>query len=285
MNSARAAGVAVGRKSLDVRASDEEIQRAIDSQVLSHVKLPRNALERKAGELAKLAVWLLIAMGFLVFFCVDLLTAGGLFPQVSQLGALAAGTSALIFALLFIVAARAYWSTRRRSKAEQIADLRNLRIAAFEGARDELNRRLVREGIPLPRARYRDVARPDPIASGVTPRGAEALVAQWMRHLGESGAEVTQYQGDGGVDVSGARFIAQVKHFSGSVGVAPIRELAGVATFDGRQALFFTSSGYSAGAVTFANRSGVALFVYSAERAELRGINDRALTLMESGLG
>jgi hypothetical protein len=159
-----------------------------------------------------------------------------------------------------------------------------MRVAAFEGARDELNKRLIREGIPLPSASYRDVARPDPIANGVTPRGAEALVAQWMRHLGESVAEVTQYRGDGGVDVSGARFIAQVKHFTGSVGVAPIRELAGVATYDGRQALFFTSSGYSAGAVTFANRSGVALFVYSAERAELFGINDRALTLMESGL-
>jgi hypothetical protein len=59
---------------------------------------------------------------------------------------------------------------------------------------------------------------------------------------------------NGGVDVAGARFIAQVKHYGGSVGVAPIRELTGVA-------------------------------ICSAERAELLGMDGLAKTLMVRGLG
>jgi hypothetical protein len=48
-------------------------------------------------------------------------------------------------------------------------------------------------------------------------------------HLGAHDAQVTQYTGDGGIDVASRRCIAQVKHYAGSVGVAAIRE-AGVAS-------------------------------------------------------
>lgn len=60
-------------------------------------------------------------------------------------------------------------------------------------------------------------------------------MAQWMRHHGEVRASTTAFTSDGGVDVVGERYIAQVKHFAGNVGVVPIRELAGVAGRHGRR--------------------------------------------------
>lgn len=84
----------------------------------------------------------------------------------------------------------------------------------------------------------------------------------------------------------GSKSIAQVKHYAKSVGVAPIRELAGVAANDPhrRVALFFTSTGYARGAIDFADNAGIALFVYSAERAGLEAMNAKAKTLMHNGI-
>lgn len=125
---------------------------------------------------------------------------------------------------------------------------------------------------------------PAPQPYGVSHRGAELLVAQWMAHLGDMGASVTQYTGDGGIDISSSRYLAQVKNYTGTVGVASIRELAGVASVDGRRALFFTSGNYASGAVEFAERAGVALFTYDAENGTLHAQDALARQAMIDGL-
>lgn len=155
-----------------------------------------------------------------------------------------------------------------------------------------LRRKVADETAQLDRleAEHRAViaSRPNPPPSaqpyGVSPRGAELIVCEWMRHLGALDAEVTQYSGDGGVDVSSGRWIAQVKHYEGTVGVSPVRELAGVAAVEGRGALFFTSTGYAAGATEFADRARVALFLYSVEQGTLAGANALATDLLDRGL-
>lgn len=109
---------------------------------------------------------------------------------------------------------------------------------------------------------------------GVSPRGAEQLVSEWLRYLGEGDAEVTRYSRDGGVDVEGHSFVAQVKHQKGSVSVKDVRELAGVASERKRNALFFTSSRYTPEAIAFADRATVAFFLFNAEDATLRYANE-----------
>lgn len=105
-----------------------------------------------------------------------------------------------------------------------------------------------------------------------------------MRSLGATDAVVTQFRGDGGVDVTSSRYIAQVKHFATNVGVAPIRELSGVVRFDGRRGLFFTTIGYSTGAIEFANASGIALFVMDWKGGRLLAVNDIARALQKHKL-
>jgi len=152
----------------------------------------------------------------------------------------------------------------------------------FDAAIDESISRLLREA--------RTVGAfvvPEPSAQlyGVSHVGAERLVADWMHHLGDGGASVTQTTGDGGVDVRSDRYIAQVKNYSENVGVEPIRELAGVAAVEGLPPLFFAARGYAPGAVRFADRSGVALFVYDAQAGTLEGANVLGRRIRQAGLG
>ena len=114
---------------------------------------------------------------------------------------------------------------------------------------------------------------PKPLPKGVSHVGAESLCAEWMNFLGEDKVAVTSATADGGIDIVSSLSVAQVKNYSGSVGVAPVRELVGVASVDGRKPMFFTSGTYTQGAVTLADKAGVALFIYSAERGTLDPAN------------
>lgn len=125
---------------------------------------------------------------------------------------------------------------------------------------------------------------PLPIPRGVTPRGAEELCAKWMSFLGAIHVKVTKYASDGGIDVESFGYIAQVKNYTGTVGVAAVREFSGVAKVDGRMGLFFTSGNFAAGAIEFADKADIALFRYSAERGELYAVNVRAEMKLARGL-
>lgn len=195
------------------------------------------------------------------------------------------GVGALL--VLMALACGLAWR-RARDEAARVYDasVRSLYAAAFQGATEVLETRRRKVGMAIERTQHRTFPPPSPRPAGVDARGAEEVVAQWMRHLGEVDAELTSYTGDGGVDVQGRKSFAQVKHYATAVGVAPIRELAGVAASDPRrrQALFFTRTGYAQGAVDFADSVGIALFTYDAERAGLEALNARAKTLLHNGI-
>lgn len=127
---------------------------------------------------------------------------------------------------------------------------------------------------------------PMPVAApyGVSHEGAETLVAHWMQFLGAEDATVTSFTSDGGVDVQSLHYIAQVKNYKGSVSVAEVRQLQGVASADGRKPLFFTSGTYTAEGLKFADAVGMAMFIYNAEEGTLSAACKRAEKLLVTGL-
>lgn len=139
---------------------------------------------------------------------------------------------------------------------------------------------------PPSQMRARRPPAPPPQPYGVSHAGAEALVAAWMEHLGATRVRVTQVSGDGGIDVTSRGFIVQVKNLAASsaVPVSSIRDLAGVASVDGRRAAMFTSGGYSTGGISFANSARIALFRYDAVMGTLTAVNGIASSVRRSGM-
>jgi len=111
---------------------------------------------------------------------------------------------------------------------------------------------------------------------------AEHFAAQYMRNLGCVDAQVTRQSKDGGIDVMSSGYVAQVKHYRGSVGAPAIQALFGVARSQNKQALFFTSGTYTREAQQFASRH-VALFVYRAD-GSVQSANGYATHLVNVGL-
>lgn len=127
---------------------------------------------------------------------------------------------------------------------------------------------------------------PAPVAQpfGVSHQGAEALSAAWMRHLGALDAQETRVSSDGGIDVVSANYIAQVKNYAGSVGAPEVQQLAGIAYVDRRTSIFFTSGSYTFEAIVFANKAGIPLLVYSAEKGTLSSVNRLGDEVLRDGL-
>ena len=103
-----------------------------------------------------------------------------------------------------------------------------------------------------------------------------------MRNLGCRDARVTPQSKDGGIDVTSNGYVAQVKHYSGSVGAPSVQALFGVARSQNKQALFFTSGTFTRAAQVFAGPH-VALFVYRAD-GSVHAANGYATHLMRNGL-
>lgn len=121
---------------------------------------------------------------------------------------------------------------------------------------------------------------------GVTPRGAELWVRDWMIHMGARDAEATQASNDGGIDVVAAGWVAQVKLYKGTASISEIRELAGSAlVIPGKPStLFFCSGGYPASASDYATSVGMALFEFSVESGKVFARNYIAEQLLVTGL-
>ena len=144
----------------------------------------------------------------------------------------------------------------------------------------------------VPRASPRGLSEASPlVATGVIPvplpgprdpREAEFFAAAWMHQRGCLDARATRASADGGIDVTSSRYVAQVKHYSGSVGASPVREIFGVAQAQSKLAVFFTSGLYTSAAQEFA-RGRVALFVYDAQ-GQVRAANEAASQLLRTGL-
>lgn len=289
-------GREIGRDIEDVWIPDELLLRRVQRTIGPRIDLYRSDEERSRDNWLSLfsfgAALLTLAIAGLVILLVPIeipAISGFLGAFRTWAGSFPLPMVVVVVALLLLVtvASGLAWK-HARDEATDVYDatVASLYAAAVQGANAVLETRRRKVGLPIETSRHQTFPAPSPRPGGVDARGAEQVVAQWMRHLGEPDAELTSYTGDGGIDVQGRKSFAQVKHYAKSVGVAPIRELAGVAANDpyGRQALFFTSTGYARGAMEFAEAAGIALFVYNAERGGLEAMNPRAKTLMYNGI-
>lgn len=85
-----------------------------------------------------------------------------------------------------------------------------------------------------------------------------------MRAWGFADAAVTRGGADGGVDVWSKHALAQVKFEAHATGRPALQRLYGARGTDHhKQLLFFTGTGYSRDAQTYADAVGVALFTYT----------------------
>lgn len=126
--------------------------------------------------------------------------------------------------------------------------------------------------------------RPQSQSFGISPRGAELLTARWLEFLGEEHVEVTQYAGDGGVDVLTKNFCCQVKNYTKtSVSSSEVRDLLGTATSLGLKPLVFTSSTLSTDASMFCEQNSISAIRYDALNAELRGLTSWGNDFLISG--
>ncbi|MFF3256733.1 restriction endonuclease [Actinacidiphila glaucinigra] len=93
-------------------------------------------------------------------------------------------------------------------------------------------------------------------------RDAELVATQWMRYFGFTDAVATLVGADGGIDVTSAAAIAQVKMEGKATGRPVVQQLHGVATSEGKKGVFFSLAGYTPQARTWAEPNGIALFRY-----------------------
>ncbi len=96
----------------------------------------------------------------------------------------------------------------------------------------------------------------------MSPREAEEFVTQAMLFFGATGAKTTRFTQDGGADCISDEFVVQVKHKSSKVGVADIREVSTVGQLASKQAIVFSKSGFTSGAIELSILQDVLLFAY-----------------------
>jgi hypothetical protein len=95
-----------------------------------------------------------------------------------------------------------------------------------------------------------------------TPRDAEEVACDWLRHWGHPEAVVTPTGADEGIDVVGADIVVQVKAEAKLTSRPVVQALAGVAAVEGKRGVFFSLGGYTAEAVAWAERARIALFTF-----------------------
>jgi len=93
----------------------------------------------------------------------------------------------------------------------------------------------------------------------LTWQDAEHLAGAAMQAMGFQRVQITPPTRDGGVDVIATGAVAQVKLLSNPVQRPDIQRLRGAA-YRTQNALFFSFSGYTSGAIEYADQNAVALF-------------------------
>lgn len=125
---------------------------------------------------------------------------------------------------------------------------------------------------------------PGPQKYGVSAEGAEKLIAHWLDYLGEERVAITQFQGDGGIDVRTNSFCCQVKNYDKSpVSAAEVREIFGVASAEGSTAMLFTSSSLTQDALEFCEKNDIVAIKYNAEEATLVALSSSGGRLLKAG--
>jgi hypothetical protein len=100
-----------------------------------------------------------------------------------------------------------------------------------------------------------------------------------MRYMGFDDATVTPVGTDEGIDIVATDAVAQVKMEALPVGRPIVQSLHGAATVEAKRGLFFSLSGYTPEAVSWATRAGVALFAFDLQ-GEPVAANERAAALL-----
>jgi hypothetical protein len=96
-----------------------------------------------------------------------------------------------------------------------------------------------------------------------TAADAEHYAAEVFRGLGFVDAQATPAGADGGVDVSGADVLAQVKMEALPTGRPVLQSLFGIAALEQKTPTFFSLAGYTAQALEWAQRAGIACFEFA----------------------
>ena len=96
-------------------------------------------------------------------------------------------------------------------------------------------------------------------------QAAEAFAATYLKAGGHSDARTTVSGADGGVDVMGARVLAQVKYHRTPVGRPDLQRLFGARGGGVEELYFFSLSGYSPQAIQYAKQHGIGLLSYTAQ--------------------
>lgn len=117
-----------------------------------------------------------------------------------------------------------------------------------------------------------------------SPRDYEIFCAGWVEYLGGKNVRVTQQSSDGGIDIVSDNEVAQVKLHGSPVSVQPIRELFGVSQSLSKTPLFFTSTGYTQAAITFAEANDIFLFIADPVKEDLKGVTEISKALKRTGL-
>ena len=117
-----------------------------------------------------------------------------------------------------------------------------------------------------------------------SPRDYEVFCAGWVEFLGGKNVRVTQQSSDGGIDIVSENEVAQVKLHGSPVSVQPIRELFGVSQSLSKTPLFFTSTGYTQAAITFAEANDIFLFIADPVTEDLKGVTEISRALKHTGL-
>ena len=92
---------------------------------------------------------------------------------------------------------------------------------------------------------------------------AEAYAAEVLRALGFDDARPTPPGADGGIDVLGARVLAQVKMEGVPTGRPVVQALHGNAVLEARLGVLFSLAGYTTQALAWAERAGIPCFEFA----------------------
>jgi len=109
---------------------------------------------------------------------------------------------------------------------------------------------------------------------------AEALTVQVLVNLGFIDAKLTPSGPDAGIDALARKAVGQAKYERSTTGAPAVQALAGVASVEGKQGVFLSLAGYTAQAVTFADRSGTALYSYT-EGGTVTAVSSAARRLLQ----
>jgi hypothetical protein len=131
----------------------------------------------------------------------------------------------------------------------------------------------------------RNRRRPSPQPYGVSPFGAEQLVADWLLFLGCKNVHVTQPSQDDGIDIFADEYVCQVKNYSTQlVSVNEVREIFGVSAMVGKRAMLFASTGLTASAAKFAEEADIPAIKFVVETSELMPLNAEAEKFLAEGM-